>query len=382
MQRVLYLDRFRFLVVTLAITAHVLSTYEVRETELSDSVRYLYFLTRTATPSLLVLLGIMVHLVYARPFTSDARNVAKRILYRSVQCYLAFLVIVILNFLMTDQDAAHTLHASVFLMRVSNGTIFQLYVLLLPVTIALLWAQRAWGPSSLAAAIVLVWLADPLLSTVAEVWPARLAELGEILFGHGGHWGPSAFHGISLVAAGMLIGAAFSGRDNLHKLKVELLTLCGITLLALVIVGSYILQEGAHSFAGSIVHFGLFRSNNEIEYYAYGWIAVLVLLGGTKIVSSYVPERYFYLVDRIGAYTLTYFLLGEVFMLIFPSGVISQFPLLVLIVLGYVGLAGCATLIVRHVHEKRPSRHENLKRPEPPVRSNPVPRNQFSKRSG
>jgi len=356
MTRILYLDRFRFLVVSLAILSHVLNKHAVMETDLEQGARFAMLFTRMATPSLLIILGIMVQIVYAPRFQSEPALTSRRILYRALQCYGAILIIVIVKFLTGQDDANHALQAALFLKRVSNGTIFQLYALLLPITIGLLWLQRWTGPAGLVLVAVLVWIGAPLVSAIDSMPHWRLRDLGSILLGFGDTWGPSIYHGLSLVVFGMLTGAVISrGRDR----STWLASAVGAGVLAaaaLMIVANEVAQIGLRSFASGIVEVGIYRWNNDIQYYAFGIVAALALLTLCHRLSQHLHQSFFVIPDRLGRYTLTYFLLGEVLVQALPDPMLGRVTLVVLAAIAYLALAGGLTLLAQRMRHAFASR--------------------------
>lgn len=354
MRRILYLDRFRFLAVTFAIFAHVLGKHRVAEFDLEAMGLWLTLATRTATPALLIILGIMVAIVYGPRFDEEPARTSARILRRSLQCYAAFVVIVLTGFAAGHQDLATALLALPFLARVSNGTIFQLYVLLLPATIGLLFLRRRLGPAGLVAAVLAVWLASPALGALEGSWPDVLGVPGSLVFGLGGDWGPSAFHGLSLVAFGMLVGATIVATGDVWRNHA--IGAIALSLGALIVIAVDVIRIGPQSFAGSIVHFDIYRGNNAIQYYAFGIVSVLLLLAACRIASPFLPDRPLAPIDRIGGLTLTYFLFGEILVLVLPDPPIMRVWPLVLSTAIHIGLAGALTLATHHLLETRRTR--------------------------
>lgn len=359
MRRILYLDRFRFLAVTFAIFAHVLIKHSVAESELQAVGLWLTLATRTATPALLVILGIMVAIVYGPRFGDEPTRTSARILRRSLQCYAAFVAIVLTGFAAGHQDLETALLALPFLARVSNGTIFQLYVLLLPATIGLLFLRERYGAAGLVAALLAVWLASPALDALEGPWPDILSVPGSLVFGLGGEWGPSAFHGLSLVAFGMLLGATIVGTGGVRR--GHAIGASAVALGALLVIALDVIRIGPQSFAGSIVHFDIYRGTNALQYYAFGVVSVLVLLAACRIVSPHLPERPLAPIDRIGSLTLTYFLLGEILVLVLPDPPIVALWQLAATAVIHIGLAGAVTLAIHRLLENRRLRVSSLR---------------------
>lgn len=358
MRRILYLDRFRFLVVTFAIFSHVLAKHRVGEFDLHTASLWLTLATTTATPSLLVLLGIMVAIVYGPRFGEDPARTSARIIRRSFQCYAAFVAIVLTGLAAGYQDLATALRALPFLAHVAFGNIFQLYVLLLPATIGLLFVHRRFGAAGLVAVVLAVWIVSPALGALEGPWPDVLSVPGSLVFGLGGAWGPSAFHGLSFVAFGMLLGTTIVGTGGVrrdHAIGVAALALGALFIIAVAVV-----QIGPQKFAGSIVY-SIYRSDNAIQYYAYGVVAALLVLAACRIVSPWLPDKPLAPVDRVGRLTLTYFLLGEMLILVLPNPPITRVWELVLSTAIHVGLAGALTLAIHRLLEERRGRALSLR---------------------
>jgi len=344
MTRILYLDRFRFLVVSLAILSHVLSKHAVMETDLEHGARFAVLLTRAATPSLLIILGIMVQIVYAPRFLTEPALTSRRILYRAQQCYGAFLIIILVKFLTGQENALHAVQAALFLKRISNGTIFQLYALLLPATIGLLWLHRRTGPAGLVIVAALVWIASPMISAIDTMPHWRLRDFGTILVGFGNSWGPSVYHGLSLVVFGMLAGAVISRAQNQQGWQHSAVGAAVLIAGATAFVADEVSQIGLRSFAAGIVDSGTYRWNNDIQYYAFGILAAVALLILSHRLSHLLPSTVFTVPDTLGRYTLTYFLLGEVLVQALPDPVLARVSHVVLAGISYLALAGGLTI--------------------------------------
>ncbi len=82
LERVSFLDTFRFVAVTFALLAHVATQhgFDLYDT---DSGLVSKALTRSATPSLLIVFGVMLEIVYGRRFADKPDMVASRMLYRA-----------------------------------------------------------------------------------------------------------------------------------------------------------------------------------------------------------------------------------------------------------------------------------------------------------
>jgi hypothetical protein len=344
--RISYLDRFRFLVVTLAIMSHVISKHGVMETALADTMFYLRILTRTATPSLLVLLGVMVSIVYVSRFMQEPRVVATKILKRTLQCYAAFLVIVLVGLLFGIQDVRHSLLAVPFVTMVRQGHIFQLYVLLLPVAIGLIWVQVRFGPLALGLLAVLIWVVEPLVATVVP--PRHLGGLAVVAIGSGNAWGPSAYHGISLVAFGMLVGNALASQSQAVR-RQSMIAVAALLAGAAVVLAAEALAHGPGFVADSIVNSRGYRWHNELPYFAFGAIGSVVVLAVSWFLSRTFSPRIFATPDRVGRSTLTYFLIGEVLILTLPDPTLDSYATLLPTLVFYVGVAGLLAISAQHI---------------------------------
>ena len=363
--RIFYLDRFRFLVVTFAIMSHVISKHNVMQTALADTMVYLRIVTRTATPSLLILLGIMVTIVYVPRFMQEPRVAANKILKRTLQCYVAFLVIVLVGLLVGMHDTHRALRAVLFLNQVSQGTIFQLYVLLLPVAIGLIWVQLRLGPLWLGLLAFLIWVAEPLVAAV--VLPAGLAELGSVMIGYGNWWGPSAYHGISLVAFGMLVGNALAPQSSQAVRRQSMIAVAVLLAGAAAVLAAEALAHGPRFVASSIVHSGRYRWHNELPYFAFGVIGAVMLLAVSWFLSKAFSPRTFAIPDRIGRFTLTYFLIGEILILTLPGPTLDRYATLLPTLVFYVSAAGLLAISAQHIMTAFLNRHAPARPAQSPV---------------
>ena len=312
--RIPFLDTFRFVAVTFALLAHVCLHHGLdRDGTISDLLRT--SLTRTATPSLLVLFGVMLEIVYARRFTERPLVAASRMVYRAALCYLAFAASALVALVGGEVGVGGFLGSVILLTSVPYAAIFKLYLFLLLLGIGVVAARARYGVGCLLAIVGPVWLADALWIDGSGPLPPPFRHLGGLLLGWGENHGPSVLHGTTLVVFGMALGGVvFSpAASRPAKALLALLLAAAATVLSRELWG-----EGPRHLLAGIADITAFRSDNDIVYYAFGIWAAVLLMGAAYVLHLAVPARLRRLAGRLGPETFAYFFIGNAVLLLMP----------------------------------------------------------------
>lgn len=159
------------------------------------------------------------------------------------------------------------------------------------------------------------------------------------MFGLGGEFGPSFFHSLSLALAGMIVG------NYLYSQKPQ--RFIGFTFFTLSIFCiSFSLYEifrvGIETFMQNVEDISVYRKNNSLIYYSYGFCASLVMISIAYGFSKILPTILTRYTGKVGGNTLSYFFLSNVILIIthnttLPSPFFSVFIILIyLTFFGYI----------------------------------------------
>jgi hypothetical protein len=314
--RITFLDTFRFAAVTFALVAHVATQHGLDDFETSLGLLRAS-VTRAATPSLLILFGVMLEIVYARRFRAEPGLVAGRMVRRAALCYAAFAASALFALAGGKITASGLAGAVVLVKTVPYSAIFKLYLFLLLLGVGIVAARVRYGMAGLLALLCAVWLADTLVIDGSRPLPPPFRHLAGLLLGWGENHGPSVLHGVTLVVFGMALGAAAFSRTPPSRATWAAL---GLMLAAATAVLARELWVGGlrHVLVG-IADIEAFRSDNAPVYYAYGiWVA-LALTGFAYLLHAAAPARLRRLMGRLGSATLPYFFIGNAVLLLSPS---------------------------------------------------------------
>ncbi len=221
------------------------------------------------------------------------------------------------------------------------NVIFALYLLLLGALLLLLPVRHRWGFGGLGAVLAAVWLLDAL---VVQRLPApldALRVLGDLTLGTTQTWGPSAFHSISLVIAGMAFG---------HVLYTPAPRRDGRALAALVVavsvalVGAEMARVGVGGFFRGIVSLGAYRAHNAPVYYAYGVLGACALLPLAMLADRLAPGPLRRTMHALGSRTFSYFALGNVLLILIPDYTVPSAGMAVALVALFLATAAGLTL--------------------------------------
>ncbi|WP_181242609.1 hypothetical protein [Caulobacter vibrioides] len=303
-QRIYVLDCLRFIGVTFALFSHAALTLELYSG--TGSGQALKLMTRTATPTLLILFGIMIEIAYTRRFDRSPRDAIRRTIHRSIECYLALTLAAAL--MIVKNDIPTFFNQVVLAEPVTNFEIYRLYSLLLLAVPALLLLRQRLGPIGYAIPIVLIG-GYHVLFAASRPLAAPLTEWGALL-GIGGLRGPSLVHSVGLVLVGMCAGTYFS-RSHVRS---GLVALVASIVTAASVVAWGLLSLGPDKFANGITDISQFRNHNSPYYFAYGIVSMLPLFCAAMSISIVRQRHIQDAITIVGGNTFSYFFVGNLFL--------------------------------------------------------------------
>lgn|GEM_PF-1123911 len=344
MNRIEYLDKYRFLAVTFALVSHIIEilglgnafSEEVRET--------LKFITRSATPTLLILFGMMGELVYFKKYEKEGSIVFSRLIYRAILCYLIYVMFSTLSFVLGNKGLLSCLGSFFMLTRVPNATIFLLYFFMLLLLMPLLKIRKRYGFFGLFILIITLWTIDYLfLKRNFDTIPSMFGFFCGLTLGLNGKMGPSAFHSISFLILGMcfisLLVASKRAIWAIYLLLFILFTSIGYT-------ATVIFRIGFDVYMANIIDLSEYRFNNDILYFMYGFFASIVIILLSLVINKLVFGRLSNWMNFLGSNTFSYFAIGNFILFVFPHSIsISNKIEAIVGILVFLFITGACTYI-------------------------------------
>lgn len=315
-KRALYVDAARGFAIALGLFSHVMLTTGAWENlkEISESAYSLRLLTRVATPTFILIFGISMELAYVRRWLSDgsARTVRIRLIKRSWKCYrwLAYIGLAgILGGVVTWADWSLGM---AFMAPIFNADIFAFYAVAMVISIVLIPFRVKFGLTITMLATLCWWPIEAMLSQVLLV-DGKLGFFLSRIFGIGDSFGPSVFHSLPLVVAGMMIGSCikergeFGGLPRGSRTRLYLLLAGGTAALLTVVI-----VDGPK---GSVINFvsaNAYRNTNHVGYYAFGFLFAVVVLAAAYALTEFVRRRRPWQPGPFGTESLLAFGIGNV----------------------------------------------------------------------
>jgi hypothetical protein len=280
-----FIDVARSYAIILALFAHAMIVFG-GFTALGEDALKIKLFTRTATPLFVFMFGMMIELVYAKKARENGLfSINRKLLLRSAQCYLGYQLTVVAGMIGDHASLKEGAHALLFLDSVMFGNILRLYSVALLLAIPIVWIRCRTGPSSLVIMLVAIWAGDIFLERYAGISLGRFDPLIGILLGTGSTLdGPSVWHGMTFVFAGMLVAASLHNwnESGLKQFYYTLFTLTAVSLIVVVYLAADVSLAGvARRFADYS-----YRSHNHLGYYAVGLLACAITL---FILSQIIP---------------------------------------------------------------------------------------------
>jgi hypothetical protein len=326
LKRVAFLDAARAFAIILALFTHGMIIFSGWDD--LPKLTYLRVVTRTATPLFILLFGIMLEIVYVpRAEQSGIKPVARRLVIRAAQCYAAYAATVLAASVGGFMSLHESFLALLYLKHGQFGLILLYYTIVLVFAPALVWLRLRFPVSVFAGLIAVIWLVDWLvLDGLRALEPETFGPATGVIFGLGPTGlGPSVWHGLTVVAVGMILGGAIRGQQGLELREFNRMT----TLMLVVAAGIILLVLTSHGLTGVVRGYlgGRFRQANYYGYYTIGIAASLLTL---LVLSAIVPRGGLFgrsaRLLAVGRYSLFTFTLGNVVLGLFPVAILPSLP--------------------------------------------------------
>ena len=321
--RLSYLDMARAVAILLAMTSHVFQHYGIWWSIEPDTYRVVKMLTRTGTPTFIVLFGIMMELVYVKYIQRSGMGItSRRLLKRSLMCYLCFAIIAIAAVLGSKIEMDQFWRAMVFVDKGRYGEILKYYIFALAVAPGVLYCRMRYGLKSLLLMLTALWLYDLLLTGYLESLMGNHYS-GSLILGVGNLQGPSMLHGMTFVLVGMIIGRLITAPRGERLHRQHLWSYVALLVLSAVIFLHEINHSGFIYVVDNIttIHREMskgYRHNNMPVYYAYGLLTCGALIGLYKLIHAWKPALFNKTVTLFGVESLFAYTVGNALINIMP----------------------------------------------------------------
>ena len=334
--REVFIDFARGFAIVLAVGSHAFYAFGY-DVLFGNSMYQIMSITRFATPSFILITGMMFELVYLRKAEKHGFQVmVQSLLSRALQCYLAFGVTVFIEWFNQQLNSADAQLAVVFMGNSLFSGILQFYTLFLLLAIPMIWLRKRFGIWLITAVPILVWLGDFFLDRMS--WPAAeqpLSHLTALLFGHPAVSNFSLWHALTFMAFGMLVGHMFKrsrAAANWQAFQTTLLVLFLLCLaVSLVFVLSTTWGDFYYDFSNE------YRINHQISYYSIGSMGALLLLWITWKLRRFLTHPWLdFTITTLGKDSLWAFAVGNSLAAVLPA-LTSQSWFVVLFVLAVLG---------------------------------------------
>lgn len=339
MKRLQFIDVARALAIALAMLAHGMITFGGWD-QLGEGAPYVQLFTRTATPLFIFMFGMMLEIVYVRRMSrSGLQPVSRRLLVRSMQCYVGFIATAAAGWIGGNLSGAEFLSTFIFLEDAQFGNILRFYSVALLLAIPLLWARKRLGAWVLVATIAGIWAGDLLLQPYKGVSFGFYDHWISIGLGTGAIWGgPSVWHGTTFMLAGMLLASALTEWRE-RGLKKFYKTAALFSLAPLSVIGWLVAESSLTHVAGNFASVGVYRAANHIGYYAIGTFACIVIL---VALAHLIPLK-----RKLPDWTHSFLVLGYSSLLSYTLGniILNLVPSFVPQALGNLRVAAAALFV-------------------------------------
>ena len=320
------LDLARTIAIFLALAAHTCS--QVGFLIPADAL----FVTRIATPMLIILFGVMIPLLYVqRAETTGPHEAFHGYLTKALQCYFLYALNVFVFWLTAPPGWLYALGSLAFLGTIPYVQILVFYALmflLLPLILFALKRVNFWVLFSVslavhAAFVVLKMVPTPPLIAGQPV----LQRLLDLLAGTGAEpasAGPSIVHSLMLLLAGYYTGRSIKLSAELPAPRLGFIKTQSplILIFAAGLVYSLSLPGYAVDWT-SLVNMQLRNLNHPAYFFVFGMVAILALsaLSLSRLTAS-VPRA----LMTIGRRSLFGFGIGNAVILIWPRDAFAGLP--------------------------------------------------------
>ena len=323
-----FIDFTRGFAILLALASHSFYVFGYENT--FGDVQYISkSVTRFATPIFVIVTGIMLELVYLRKAQkSGFKSASRSLLIRSVQCYSAYLVTVIVEWFNNLLNNEEAINAALFIGKSLFSGILKFYVILLILSILIIWIRQKVGIWIITILPIIVWLGD--LSFRYIPWPiqgSRLSYFTALVFGRPSLSSFSVWHALTFLSFGMILGfwikyAHQTSSWKRFKYSIAIIFLLNL-LITIIAVYPLDISKVVYYFANN------YRIDHYIAYYSIGSMFAMVFLWFFFIIRRNLTQIWLKIsITTLGKNSLWAFAVGNSLAAIIPG--INYRPLTVI----------------------------------------------------
>lgn len=314
-----FIDFARGFAIMLAVGSHAFYAFGYNVL-FGDAMYQVMSFTRLATPSFVLITGMMFEFVYLRKAEKQGfRAMVQSLVMRALQCYAAYLLTVLIEWFNQQLSTSEAINASLFVGNSLFSGILKFYALFLLLAIPIIWLRKRFGILVVAAIPVFVWLVDELLVMIN--WPPKdelIANLTALIFGYPALSNFSVWHALTFMSFGMLIAYAIKYAKRVGNWRIFQLTLLALFLVCAVISLVLVLPTTWGDFFFDFSN--EYRLNHEIPYYSIGSMGAFLLLWITWKLRRFLSHPVWeHSITTLGKDSLWAFAVGNSLAAILPA---------------------------------------------------------------
>ncbi len=275
--REIFIDFARGFAILKSVGSHVFYVFGY-DVLFGNSMYQVMSITRFATPSFVIITGMMFELVYFRKAEKQGfKAMVQSLLRRALQCYLAYLITVFIEWFSFNLTSVEAQRAVLFVGKSLFSGILKFYAIFLLLAIPVIWLRKRFGIWLISAIPVLVWMVDILIRQIS--WPSAdqpIAYLTALVFGHPALSNFSVWHALTFMSFGMVLGYMLKCSKQAGNWRDFQLTLLAMLTICLVVSLVIVLPIDWSVFFFQFSN--VYRENHQIPYYSIGSMGAFVLI--------------------------------------------------------------------------------------------------------
>jgi hypothetical protein len=318
-QRMSGLDTARAFAILLAMGSHAFLHFGVWPLLNSHLALLLNALIRSATPTFIILFGMMLELVYLKRILAGKRaDCWRRLVSRAIQCYALYLCVIIAGVAGGKLSSNEGAKAALFLADAYFANILKFYSVGLLAGLVLIELRARFGLRVVAYACAVIWISYPFVKAIPDL-PGSMAHFASMLVGAGAKTGPAIWQGMSLVALGMFLGRAVQGLLSSERSdRKQALLLLGVIIAFLSTTSAVIiLQTGWRPVLHDFADLG-YRVANHPNYYLLGSLLAMGVIAGGIAAAGVLPTVVVSRLNVFGISSLFAYAFGNVVLNLLP----------------------------------------------------------------
>ncbi|GAA1469933.1 heparan-alpha-glucosaminide N-acetyltransferase domain-containing protein [Microbacterium thalassium] len=277
-----YVDRARGAAIALVLFSHAMHMLGGWAAPAPDGLwDALLVVVRAGTPTFLVIFGVAVELVHVRRWQAGEKvQVRRALLKRALQCYGGYALVALAGVLAGGLAWSDLLRRLTLRQAVPFGAILAFYAFACLACLVLIPLRNRIGPLGVLLVCLSWWPIAELIDSMID----RNSRFLSTVFGIGFGAGPSMFHGLALVAAGMVIGQVVSAKLRGEVPRRVVLEAGGLIVAALVAAVVLVAQRGVGETIAGWIDISVLRQTNHWGYFVLGFLAAMTVLGLCYVV--------------------------------------------------------------------------------------------------